>query len=189
MGEHDEDDDAAVWAEVLSGTAAAFGVIYDRHRRQVFGKALKLTADPGDAEEIMAMVFLEAWRRRGDVRIVEGSVLPWLSTTTGFVAMNLARARRRHRIALAKLPAPTPHPDVAVTVADHVDALGRGQALRDALDRLNPKERAVVQLCLVDELPLASAATALGLPLGTVKSRLHRAREKLQRFLARTLTS
>lgn len=187
MGEDNEYDEAATWAAVLRGSPAAFGVVYDRHRRQVFGKALRSTADPGDAEEVMAVVFLEAWRRREEVRLVDGSLLPWLYTTTGYVAMNLARARRRHRIALAKLPVPPHLQDVAVTVAEQVDALRRGRALREALAHLNIKERAVVQLCLVDELPLTSAAAALGLPLGTVKSRLHRARGKLQRLLARTL--
>lgn len=187
MGENDEYDDAATWAAVLCGSPAAFGVVYDRHRRQVFGKALRSTADPGDAEEVMAVVFLEAWRRRKDVRIVDGSLLPWLYTTTGYVAMNMARARRRHRIALAQLPAPSHLPDVAVTVDEQVDAVGRGRVLRDALAHLNSKERAVVQLCLVDELPLTSAADVLDLPLGTVKSRLHRARAKLQRILGRTV--
>ncbi|GAA4167308.1 RNA polymerase sigma factor [Gryllotalpicola koreensis] len=182
-GARGDESDAALWLEVLSGTTASFGVIYDRHRRQVFRKAFVMTGDVSDAEEVVAIVFLEVWRRRKDVRIVEGSLLPWLYTTAGLVALNLERAKRRHRIALAKLPAPVPEPDVAAAVAETVDGLEELRALRDALSRLNPRERMVVQLCLMDGLTLSQAAAALDLPVGTVKSRLHRAREKLRELL------
>jgi RNA polymerase sigma-70 factor (ECF subfamily) len=184
-----DESDAALWLETLSGTTASFGVIYDRHRRQVFRKAFVLTGDVSDAEEVVAVVFLEVWRRRKDVRIVEGSLLPWLYTTTGLVALNLERAKRRHRIALAKLPAPLPAPDIAALVTESIDGVEQARAVRDALSRLNARERIVVQLCLMDELPLAQAAAVLDLPLGTVKSRLHRAKEKLQDLLAGSRTA
>jgi hypothetical protein len=56
-------------------------------------------------------------------------------------------------------------------------------ALAAALDRLPRREREAVELCLVQELPLAAAAAALGVPVGTMKSRLARGREQLQRLL------
>lgn len=179
-----EESDAALWLEVTSGTSSSFDVIYDRYRRQVFRKAYMLTADVGDAEEVMAMVFLEAWRRRGEVRIVDGSLLPWLYATTGMISMNVERSKRRFKAAVQKLPAALPAPDIAIAVAETIDGLEQLSAIRDALQRLNPRERIVVQLCLIDELPLRQAAEVLDLPIGTVKSRLHRAREKLQRLLS-----
>ncbi|MFC4244525.1 RNA polymerase sigma factor [Gryllotalpicola reticulitermitis] len=182
-GDRSGESDAALWLEVLSGTASSFAVVYERHRRQVFRKAYALTGDVTDAEDVLAIVFLEAWRKRTEVRIVDGSLLPWLYATAGFTAMNTERAKRRHRIALAKLPASVPAPDVAATVADTIDGLAEVRALIDALSHLRPKERIIVQLCLVDELSLVLAAAVLDLPVGTVKSRLHRAREKLQRLL------
>lgn len=179
-----EESDAALWLEVLSGTTSAFSVIYERHRRQVFRKAFALTGDVADAEEVLAVVFLEAWRRRSEVRIVESSLLPWLYATTSLTAMNVERAKRRHRIALAKLPAALPSPDISIAVAETIDGLEQIHIIRDALGKLNRRERIVVQLCLIDELPLSQAAAALDLPVGTVKSRLHRAREKLQKLLS-----
>lgn len=183
-GDRSEESDAALWLEVLSGTSSSFAVVYDRYRRQVFRKAYALTGDVADAEDVLAIVFLEAWRKRTDVRIVEGSLLPWLYVTAGLTAMNAQRAKRRHHIALAKLPAPHPAADIAIAVEETLDGVARIRAVVDALSRLRPKERIVVQLCLIDELPLAQAAAVLDLPVGTVKSRLHRARGKLQRLLS-----
>ena len=98
-----DDDDATLWARAGQGDGEAFGVVFDRHRDRVLGHALRLTRHRHDAEDVAALVFLEAWRRRAAVRVVDGSVLPWLLVTTGHVAQNAARARRRHGLALAKL--------------------------------------------------------------------------------------
>lgn len=187
MGAQYEVGDAALWRQVLSGTTESFAVVYERYRRQVFTKAFMLTNDVSDAEDVSAIVFLEFWRRREAVRIVEGSLLPWLYKTTGFVASNTARSKRRYRLAIAGMPRPEQSPDIATTVADRVDAVEHALALRDALACLNAGERAVVEHCLVDEMPLSDAASALDLPVGTVKSRLHRARGKLQERFRREL--
>ena len=175
------DDDATLWARAGQGDGEAFGVVFDRHRDRVLGHALRLTRHRHDAEDVAALVFLEAWRRRAAVRVVDGSVLPWLPVTTGHVAQNAARARRRHGLALAKLPARPDVDDHADDVAARLDAVDRGRALRDAVAGLGRLDREVLLLCLVEELPLAEAAVALGVPVGTVKSRLSRARQRLAR--------
>ncbi len=69
-------DDASLWLAATTGTAEAFAVLFDRYRPAVYGKALARTGNPADAEDIVATVFLEAWRRRASVRIVDGSLRP-----------------------------------------------------------------------------------------------------------------
>ncbi|MCD2441602.1 RNA polymerase sigma factor [Agromyces sp. SYSU K20354] len=179
MGE-DLRTDAALWLEATSGTEASFGVVYDRYRVRILRRAYAQVLDVADAEDIVAIVFLEAWRRRKDVRFVDGSLLPWLLVVTTNVTLNSQRAMRRHRRLLASIPTAEPAVDPSREIDDRLDVQLMSARLRDALRRLTPAERRVVELCLVEGLPLADAAAALDAPLGSVKSRLSRARRKLQ---------
>ncbi|WP_022889683.1 RNA polymerase sigma factor [Agromyces italicus] len=179
MGE-DGRTDAALWLEATSGTEASFGVVYDRYRARVFRRAYAQVHDVSDAEDIVAVVFLEAWRRRGDVRFVDGSLLPWLLVVTTNVTLNTQRAARRHKRLLAAIPAARHAVDPGREVEERLDGQRLTGRLQQALQRLNPAERRVVELCFIEELPLADAAAALDVPLGSVKSRLSRARRKLQ---------
>ncbi|MFC4244710.1 RNA polymerase sigma factor [Gryllotalpicola reticulitermitis] len=176
-------DDEVLWQQVLCGVETCFAALYVRHRPRILRKALTLTADAAEAEDITAAAFLELWRRRAEVRLVDRSLLPWLYATTRFIALNFDRARRRREIAFAKTPPPEPLPDVATTADESIDGQRQARALDDALSQLGPADLAVVRLCLLDELPLAQAAAALSVPLGTLKSRLHRVRAKLQGML------
>ena len=180
----DEQTDAALWLEATSGTEAAFAALFDRHRARVFRKAYGRTQHVADSEDIVAMVFLEAWRNRKKVRIVDGSILPWLLTTTSYVTMNQERSTRRYKKMLATLPKPADEPDHAPSVDDHID----GEIVTAALRKLPANDQRILDLCIIEDLPLATVAGVLELPLGTVKSRLNRAREKLRRALGETTT-
>lgn len=173
--------DADLWRRAGAGDGDAFGQVFDRHRDRVFRYALRLTRHRHDAEDVTALVFLEAWRRRSAVRIVDGSVLPWLLVTTGHVSQNAARSRRRHARVLAALPVRPDVADHADDVAARLDAVDRDHAVRGAMAALRPADRDVLLLCVVEEFPLAAAAAALDIPVGTVKSRLSRARQRLAR--------
>ncbi|MFF2275526.1 RNA polymerase sigma factor [Agromyces sp. NPDC058126] len=179
MGE-DGRTDAALWLEATSGTEASFGVVYDRYRARVFRRAFAQVQNVSDAEDIVAVVFLEAWRRRKDVRFVDGSLLPWLLVVTTNVTLNSQRAARRHKRLLAAIPAAEHAVDPGHEIEERLDGQLLNGRLQAALHRLNPAERRVVELCFIEELPLADAAAALDVPLGSVKSRLSRARRKLQ---------
>jgi len=172
--------DAALWLEAVSGTESSFGVVYDRYRRLVFRKAYARVRDVHDAEDVVAMVFLEAWRKRSDVRFVDGSLRAWLLVVTVNVTLNRERTNRRHRRLLSKLPASEHAPDASTAVHDMIDQEQSASEIRRAMAKLTPAEQRVVELCLIEELPLSAAAAALDLPVGTVKSRLHRARQRLR---------
>lgn len=130
------------------------------------------------------MVFLEALRRASAARFVDGSALPWLLVVATNLARNQSRARRRYRALVARLPGPVPHADIADDVAADLDARERTALLRNAMGSLRPAEQDVVTLCDLADLSYEEAATALGVPVGTVRSRLSRARAKLRRSLA-----
>lgn len=179
MPEDAGSDEPAIWGRATRGDSAAFAEIYDRHRDRVFGQALRWTRSGHDAEDVLALVFLEAWRRRSSVRIVDGSLLPWLLVTANHVAQNADRAARRHRIAMAKVPAQEDQADHSHRVLDDLDTDSDAARVRAAFARLRPRERDVLTLCVVHDYSLAQAAEALGVPVGTVKSRLSRAKARL----------
>ncbi|SEB02850.1 RNA polymerase sigma factor [Leifsonia sp. 21MFCrub1.1] len=172
-------DEADAWSRARDGDPDAFTSLFDKHRDRVFGHALRLVRRPHDAEDVTAMVFLEAWRRRDAVRVVDGSIIAWLLVATNNTVHNLERGRRRHRAALARMSEPGHEPDHADGVADNLDNEERDRRVRDAFASLSTADQNVITLCVLEELPLAEAARTLGVPVGTIKSRLSRAKRRL----------
>lgn len=179
-----DSDESVTWGVLLQGDPHAFAVIFELHRDRVYGQSLRLTRDVNNAHDITAMVFLEAWRRRGDVRVVEGSIIGWLLVTANFIYKNFDRSRRRYEHALSKLPSPEDQPDHSDNVLEQLGFDERAQQVRDAFNGMGLKDQAVLTLCVINEYPVETAAQTLGIPVGTVKSRLSRAKQKL----AKTLT-
>jgi len=164
-------DDSEAWGRALAGDGEAFGELFDRHRDRVQRHSRRLVNGHHDADDVVAVTFLEAWRRRDRVRLVDGSVLPWLLVTATFSAQNLSRGIRRHRALLGRLPAQADAPD-------HANRDEGGPA-SDALARLSLADRQVIVLCVLEGFSTDEAAQALGVPPGTVKSRLSRAKRRL----------
>ncbi|SEI12185.1 MULTISPECIES: RNA polymerase sigma factor [unclassified Leifsonia] len=176
-------DEASVLERVRGGDADAFGELFDLHHDRVFRQAIRLTSSLHDAEDVTAVVFLEAWRRRDAMRVVNDSVVAWLLVTTNFVFRNYARASRRYRDGLQQLPPPENAPDHADVVDDRIDRDSRRAALRTALASLPRRDQDILTLCVLEELSMADAAAALGVAPGTVKSRLSRAKARLTELL------
>lgn len=162
------------------GDEPAYRMLHDRHQTAVFRLSLVLMRTSWDAEEVAATAFFELWRRRDDVRVVDGSVLPWLLATTSFAAKNSLRSRRRYQRLLQRIPHDGHVPDHADEVAQAMDSLKISESVREALLHLKPREASVVVLCVIHELPIAEAAVVLGVPEGTVKSRLSRVKARLR---------
>src|SRR5262249_5580567 len=157
-----------------------FGVLFEEHARAVYNHAFRLTGSWSAAEEVVSLTFLEAWRLRQTVRPEGGSLLPWLLGIALNVARNTNRTARRHQAAMSRLPQPQEIPDFADDLAGRLDAAARLQSVRAAIASLRRGERDVLALCVWSGLNYAEAAEALGVPVGTVRSRLSRARRKLQ---------
>ncbi|SDL22294.1 RNA polymerase sigma factor [Streptomyces indicus] len=171
---------------VRDGDHTAFAELFDGCARSVYNHAFRLTGDWAAAEDAVSLTFLEAWRLRAKVDEEGGSLRPWLLGITTNVVRNTRRAARRHAAAVARLPRRGPETEVrdfADEVAARIDDKAQLALVRTALDTLRRPEREVLALCVWSGLDYAAAAEALGIPVGTVRSRLSRARTKLAKAL------
>jgi RNA polymerase sigma factor (sigma-70 family) len=156
----------------------AFGELFKRHSRSVYAYCARRTGSLDLAEDLTSVVFMEAFRRRRRLQLSNASALPWLLGVANNVARNADRSVRRYRSALDRLPAPA---NSASSEDDVIERLGAQDALGRALEAISALTRAeqdVVMLVLWSELTYADAATALDIPVGTVRSRLASARAK-----------
>ncbi len=166
------------------GDPRAFEELVIAYQHRVFGVALRMLRNRGEAEEIAQEVFLRVHRAVGDFR-GEAKLSTWLYAITSRLCLNrLASGERRMaregEESLERLRAD----------ADPAAHAERGEleaALQRAITELPEERRVVVVLRDFEGLSYEEIAAALDLPLGTVRSRLHRARtdlkEKLERFL------
>ena len=173
-----ESENVGLWSRSLAGEGAAFGALFDRHRDRVFRHAYRLSGDRHDAEDIMSTAFLELWRRRRNVRLVEGSILPWLLVTTTNAARNSGRASRRYRGLLSSLPRSEEAHDATAEASYAEEAVDRDVTL--ALGTLNATDLQLVSLVVFEEYTLAAAAAVLNLTPGAAKTRMHRARQRMK---------
>jgi len=169
--------------QLRAGDPAAFDLLFDAFANAVHRHAVRLTGDWSVAEDVVSLTFLEAWRLRQRLRPEGDSPLPWLLGIATNVHRNIARAARRHRDALRRLPARQSVPDFADELVDRMHDAAQLAAAQRALGRLRRGEREVFFLCVWSGLDYAAAAEALGVPVGTVRSRLSRARSKLRKIV------
>ena len=174
--------DTQLWARVAAGDADAFGILFERHARSIYNYCFRRTADWAAAEDLTSSTFLEAWRRRSEVRLSGETALSWLYGVATNLARNRVRAERRGRSALERMPRARPDdaPDLAEGVAARIDD---ERWMREVLDRiavLSDLDRDVFVLCVWQGLSSEQAAVAVGLAAGTVRSRLARARARLR---------
>jgi RNA polymerase sigma-70 factor (ECF subfamily) len=176
------ESDEALWRRGLDGDGEAFGALFDRHRDRVFRHACRVAQTRHEAEDVVASTFLELWRRRAEVRLVDRSVLPWLLVTATNVGRNVARGTRRYRKLLERLPRTADQPDVAEVALD-IHALGIDARLRAGLRALNKTDAHLLVLVALEGYPVAAAAEQLELSLPAARARLHRVRARLREQL------
>jgi RNA polymerase sigma factor (sigma-70 family) len=171
-------DDSTLWNRSRTGDAGAFGSLFERHGTAIYNYCFRRVGDWAAAEDLLSVVFLEAWRRR-DKQLPADKVLPWLYGIATNVVRNRRRAERRYAAALRRVPVPRPEPDFAEAAASRLDDERQMQQALALLARLPRREQEVFVLCAWSQLSYADAALALGIPIGTVRSRLARARARL----------
>ncbi|GIE31272.1 siderophore-interacting protein [Actinoplanes italicus] len=177
-------------ARIRAGDTDAFAEVFDEHAQAVYRHAVWMDGDRAGADDVVSLTFLEAWRIRGTLRPDGDGLRPWLLGIATNVLRNRRRAARRHRAALARVAAAGEVPDFADEVVGRMHDSAQLAAAAAALRALRRADREVFLLCVWQELDYAAAAEALGVPIGTVRSRLSRARVRLralaQAELART---
>jgi RNA polymerase sigma factor (sigma-70 family) len=173
-----------IWSQIAAGDAQAFEGIYNAHADRVHGFAFRRTGSWDLADEITSQVFLEAWRRRTEVDLQPDDViLPWLLGVAANLMRNAGRKEQRYQAFLSTQGLQPSVPDFADDVAGALDSRRELDLLRLALDHLGDDDRDLLLLCVADGLTPGEVATALGMPAGTVRSRLSRARARLRQLL------
>ena len=181
---HRASDDDALVRLAAAGDATAFDTLIATRLDRCHRVAFSILGDASDAADATQDACVLAWR---DLPRLRNRALfdPWLNR----IVANAARMSRRHRTRLRETPVSTTLPsgdghDLAAELADPragqaIDSVATSDAIGRAFDRLRERERLILVLHHVEERPLAEIATSLGLPVGTVKSRLSRARAAL----------
>uniref|UniRef100_A0AAU2VPE0 RNA polymerase sigma factor n=2 Tax=unclassified Streptomyces TaxID=2593676 RepID=A0AAU2VPE0_9ACTN len=160
-----------------------FAALFDRYADAVHRYAARRLG-PEAAEDLMAETFTTAFQRRHSYDLSRGDARPWLfGITTNLVSRHRRSEARRFK-ALARVPEPVEHEEpVADLAVARAGATGVRRELAAALSGLSARHRDVVLLVAWADLDYEEAAQALGVPVGTVRSRLHRARSRLREAL------
>jgi RNA polymerase sigma factor (sigma-70 family) len=165
----------------MTGEADAFGELFERHHGLIYNFCFRRTGSWSTAEDLMAVVFLEAWRTRRGMQLHEGSLLPWLYAIATNVTRHQHRSTGRHQAALARVASRVTNiPDHADEIIDRMNDEQRMRQVLGAFTRLPQRERDVLELAAFASLDYAQIAAALGIPVGTVRSRLSRGRSRLR---------
>lgn len=184
MAYEPDSSDSVLIDQLRTGSGPALTSLFDRYGDAIYTYCFRRTASWHVAEDATATVFLEAWRGRSRVTAYDDSALPWLYGIANNVCRNLARSSRRHLHAVDRLAPEVSAPDHAERVADHVDSERRMTEILAAIARLPRHEQDALALVAWSGLSYDAAAAALDVPVGTVRSRLSRARQRLAASLA-----
>lgn len=161
---------------------AVFAALFDRHYERIWRYACR-RAGPAIADELASETFVRAFaaRARYDRGRVDAS--PWLYGIATNLLRGHRRAEARRMRAYARAAEPTANPGGLDGVEQRVDAAARAADVAEALASLKPADRDAVLLLALADLDYQAIAIATGVPVGTVRSRLSRARRQLQNKL------
>jgi len=149
-----------------------------QHEELAFRVAYLVVRDPAEAEDVAQEAFVRAYRslRRFDVR---RPFRPWLLRIVTNLAINSLRSRRRREAMAVRVERDAP-PGAAADLAEHAAQAEEARRVWEAVAALRPEEQTLVYLRYFLGVSEAEAAAAIGRPLGTAKSRLHRALRRLR---------
>lgn len=172
-------DDRELVAAARDGDVAAFESLVRSHADAVYGHALRFFGDPQAAEDVMQEVFVKVYRSLGSFD-ERSAFSTWLFRITRNVCLDMFRAGKRR-------PVPVDPVDlVGGQSPDHAQAVVDAAAVEEAMRALQPEDREALGAVTLFGLSYADAATELGVPVGTVKSRVFRARRTLLATLGMT---
>lgn len=175
------DDDLSLIAACRAGRPEAFGTLVKRYQDRLYPTALRLTGRPEDALDLLQDAFLRAFVKLSGFH-GESSFYTWIYAIT--VNLALSERRRKHPVRLRRAgedesPEPVDHsPDC--DPSSRIQRIERDRVIQDALNALAADHRAVLVMKEFDGFRYEEIAELLKVPVGTVRSRLHRARNELR---------
>jgi len=183
VGGEENDSDGFLARQIAKRDVSALEAVYNRYSRPVYSLARRLLRDDETTEEVVQEVFMRLWTRADEFDSARGRLLPWLLTITHHRAIDELRRRRARGqhddidIVLATAEAADGDPAHEAVLAE------TREAVRQALQHLPEAQRRPIELAYFGGLSQAEIATMLNEPLGTIKTRMRLALQKLREFL------
>jgi RNA polymerase sigma-70 factor, ECF subfamily len=166
---------------IAAGDKLAMQVLFARHRTAVYRWLLRFVGNETVAEDLLSDVFFDVWQQAGRFQ-ARSSVTTWLLAIARFKALSARRRRTDAEL----------NDTIEATVADPADNAQivlekkhQGELLRDALAKLSPEHREIIDLVYYHEKSVDDAAEILSIPRATVKTRMFYARKKLAEMVER----
>ena len=183
-------EDLSLARQAAAGNDDAFSVIVDRYSRLVYNVALRSASSPEDAADISQETFLKAWRSIGSFR-GECALSTWLCRIALNCCCDHARSAKRHRVLSLTVQEDEDEtkvldiPDTDVTAMPEEELTRQTEiaAVREAIDSLPEEQKMIITMRDITGLSYIEIADTLGLEMGTVKSRINRARGAVKKFL------
>ena len=179
-------DDRRLIGECLKGRTEAFGVIVRRYQDRLFNTVVRLLDNAEDAQDVVQESFISAYQSLGTFK-GDSLLFTWLYR----IAMNAAISLKRKKKATISLDTGSKH-DLVIDPVDQSTSSEPGASLereeeesrlQAALNRLSLEHRSVIVLKEIEEMKYEEIAEVLDVPIGTIRSRLHRARTELRELL------
>ena len=180
------EDDAALMLRIAQGDEQALGALYDRWSPLVFSVCAHILGDDDEAEEAVEETFWQVWRQAARYDAERGAVSTWLTTVARTRALDRLRARRRRQEQSMTNLTETDRAQVDATVrrtddpARDAELTERRSLVRQALVALPAEQREVLELAYFRGFSQSEIAKQTGQPLGTIKTRVRLAMEKLR---------
>jgi RNA polymerase sigma-70 factor (ECF subfamily) len=188
------DEDCRLVERVARGESSALERIYDRHGRGVYSVALRLLGDPAAAEEVVQETFLKLWRQPNAYQPSRGRLLPWLLGVAHHHTVDMLRRRQLEQRHRASTTSTSANGDGLADVLDNLGlassdedpqlragAFDQRQAIGRALAELPVEQRVPLELAYYRGMTQYEVATLLGVPLGTVKTRMRLGLQQLRK--------
>lgn len=182
--------DQNLLSKVQENDAQAFEMLLERYRDSIYRHIVRIVRDADASLDLVQEVFLRVWTK-ADQWDGRGSSKAWLFKMASNLALNLLRSQRRRREQPLDLPAEFDSQEnaysapswmideSAIDPENALEMVERRKLIQSMVDRLPEEKREVVRMVYDAEMDIAETAEALGIPQGTVRSRLHYARKHL----------
>jgi RNA polymerase sigma-70 factor (ECF subfamily) len=179
-------DDEMLVAQFKSGSQKAFDELMKRYERRIFGYLLRSVRNYEDAEELTLEVFFKAYRALNSWE-PKAKFSTWLYTIASNLSIDYHRSKSRQPVFTFEdedvIETRLVATDISSNPEKHLEDKERGRIIREAVDELSSKQKAVFMLTRYEGLQIREVAETLGIAEGTVKIHLHRAMKKLQTLL------